>query len=84
MDKKKPTFEQALNRLDEIVKSLESGTTPLDKSLSLFEEGVTLSTYCNDLLEKAEQKVSILIKTNNGKINKEDFIGEAKNNELWK
>ncbi len=82
MDKKKPTFEQALNRLDEIVKSLESGTTPLDKSLSLFEEGVTLSTYCNDLLEKAEQKVSILIKTNNGKINKEDFIGEAKNNEL--
>ena len=42
MPKKEISFEKAMERLEEIVNSLESGESPLDKSLSLFEEGVKL------------------------------------------
>lgn len=40
MSKKNPSFEEALARLEEIVRLLENGEIPLDKSLELFEEGV--------------------------------------------
>lgn len=69
----KMTFEEALKRLEIIVRSLESGNTPLDDSIKLFEEGVKLSGYCNKLLEQAEQKVTMLV---NGK--EEVFAGEGK------
>jgi len=57
------TFEQAVARIDEIVASLEKGDAQLDKSLSLFEEGVKLVETCNSMLDKAEQKVVSLQKT---------------------
>ena len=44
------TFEAAMARLEEIVRALESGNTPLDISLSLFEEGVALVKLCNSRL----------------------------------
>jgi exodeoxyribonuclease VII small subunit len=69
----KMTFEESLKRLEIIVRSLESGNTPLDDSIKLFEEGVKLSGYCNKLLEQAEQKVTMLV---NGK--EEAFAGEEK------
>lgn len=53
-------FEEALNRLEEIVKSLESGSAPLDKSLELFEEGVGLVRECNKKLDSARQKITLL------------------------
>ena len=56
-DKKELTFEQAVSRIDEIVASLEKGDAPLDKSLSLFEEGVKLIETCGTMLDKAEQIV---------------------------
>ena len=40
------TFEQALNRLEEIVQLLEKDTTSLDQSVDLFQEGIQLSNYC--------------------------------------
>jgi exodeoxyribonuclease VII small subunit len=58
------TFEKAMHRLEEIADLLESGTQTLEKSLQLFEEGSELATYCNEQLNKAEQKVQILTKTN--------------------
>ena len=58
------TFEESLKRLEEIVHALESGDTPLEESIKLFEEGVKLSGYCNKLLESAEQKVRLLTKEN--------------------
>ncbi|MBQ2545368.1 MAG: exodeoxyribonuclease VII small subunit [Clostridia bacterium] len=54
------TFEAAIARLEEIVRTLESGSAPLDESLTLFEEGVSLVKLCNARLDTAEQKVKLL------------------------
>ena len=67
------TFETAISRLEEIVKALESGNTPLDNSLSLFEEGVSLMKYCNQKLDTAEQKVRILTMGENGTLTETDM-----------
>ena len=58
---KKPSFEQAMGRLEEIVGLLERGECGLDQSLKLFEEGAKLAGQCEELLDKAEQKVNILL-----------------------
>ena len=79
MPKKDLTFEQAMDRLEEIVSLLESGDSPLDKSLSLFEEGVKLVKLCNSQLEKAESSVKQLINQDGEIIEKEFDIGENKN-----
>ena len=57
------TFEQAAARLDEIVRLLEKGDAPLDKALSLFEEGAKLIKTCGTLLDEAEQTVVRLQKS---------------------
>ncbi len=51
------TFESAAARLEEIVKLLEEGGQPLEKSLDLFEEGSGLAAFCYKKLTKAEQKI---------------------------
>ena len=62
----KVTFEAALARLDEIVKTLERGQAPLDESLALFEEGTRLLGACGKQLDEAEQKVVRLMKGPDG------------------
>lgn len=57
MEENTMTFEQALARLDEIVRALENGQTKLEDSLALFEEGVRMVRLCNDRLDHAEQKI---------------------------
>ena len=57
MATKKLTFEQSIQRLDEIVRRLESGDMPLSDSLALFEEGTGLISSCTKMLDEAEQKV---------------------------
>ena len=67
------TFEQALNRLEEIVQLLEKDTTSLDQSVDLFQEGIQLSIYCSKKINNVEDKVAKILL--NGKI--EDFdVGE--------
>lgn len=66
------TFEQALSKLEFIVKELESGEAELEQSLLLFEEGIRLSGICSNLLKSAKQKVNILIESADG-IKKEEF-----------
>ena len=51
------SFEQSLDRLDEIVKHLEKGDLPLSESLSLYEEGTGLINACSKMLDDADQKV---------------------------
>ena len=58
----KMSFEESLNRLDEIVRHLEKGDLPLSDSLALFEEGTALMTSCSKMLDEAEQKVMKLRK----------------------
>lgn len=60
MAEKKPNFEQAMVRLEEIVSLLERGEAPLEQSLALFEEGSKLLRQCTALLDQAEQKVTLL------------------------
>ncbi|MBQ0125294.1 MAG: exodeoxyribonuclease VII small subunit [Clostridiales bacterium] len=74
MAENKMTFESALSRLEEIVKLMESGDAPLDKALSLFEEGVGLVKFCTGALDSAEQKVKILQKSSSGEIESSDFV----------
>ena len=61
MAEEKLTFEQAMGRLEEIVKRLERGDAPLEESLSLFEEGTRLLGGCSAQLDSAEQKVRKLL-----------------------
>lgn len=56
-------FEEALKRLEEIVRTLEGGESPLDASLELYEEAVALVKVCNSRLDAAEQKVTMLNRT---------------------
>ena len=65
-------FEDCLQRLEKIVQELEKGDVPLEKSLTLFEEGMQLSGACRKELDAAEGKVEILLKQN-GKVHAEPF-----------
>lgn len=65
-------FEECLLRLEKIVQELEKGEVSLEKSLTLFEEGVQLSSACRKELEQAEGRVEILLKKN-GKLQAEAF-----------
>ena len=56
------TFEEAMQKLETIVRQLESGEETLDRSLKLFEEGTKLSAFCYDQLQRAEQKITEVTK----------------------
>ncbi len=66
MEQPSVNFEQAMNRLEEIVRQLERGEAPLDQALALFEEGTGLVKTCNGLLDEAELKVVRLVKGADG------------------
>ena len=55
------TFEEQLKTLESVVEKLERGDLPLEESLSLFEQGVTLSEACKKELEAAEGRVQVLL-----------------------
>ena len=77
-DKKEKSFEEAMARLEEIVRALDGGSAGLDDSLGLFEEGIALVKLCNAKLEGAEQKVKLLAKGDDGNLVETDFAGGAK------
>ena len=60
MKKTTKDFESAISELEQIVKTLEEGELPLEKSLELFERGVKLSKFCHSTLEEAERRIEIL------------------------
>jgi exodeoxyribonuclease VII small subunit len=60
MDATIKDFEAAIGELEGIVKRLEEGDLPLEKSLELYERGVQLSRFCHARLEEAERRVEIL------------------------
>ena len=61
-----PTFEQALQQLEQIVQKLEKGELPLEESLKLYEDGIRLSRLCHGKLEEAEGKIEMLLKDARG------------------
>ena len=65
-EKAELSFEEAASRIDEIVRMLERGDAPLDKSLALFEEGAKLIKSCGKILDDAEQKLVFLQRSADG------------------
>jgi exodeoxyribonuclease VII small subunit len=60
------TFEDQLGRLEEIVGALEAGNLPLEESLRIFEEGVSLARGCARYLDEAERRIEILVRDEAG------------------
>jgi exodeoxyribonuclease VII small subunit len=70
-------FENALARLESIVEKLEKGELALEEALKLFEEGVTISQFCNTKLDEAERKVEILLQNKEGQLSEESYHPEG-------
>jgi exodeoxyribonuclease VII small subunit len=66
-------FEEAMERLEQIVESLEGGDLTLEESLKIFEEGMKLIRFCSKKLEEAEQKVTLLVKESGGTLTQQPF-----------
>ena len=75
MKKEEQSFEYLMKRLEEITNKLEKEELNLDESVILFEEGMKLSKMCNQTLEDAEKRISILLE-NNGELVEENFVPE--------
>ena len=68
-------FEEAIKKLEEIAKELETGELGLDESVKKFEEGMELSKVCTKMLNEAEKKINILI-SDGEELREENFIPE--------
>ncbi len=68
------SFEDKMKKLEEIANELEKGELNLDDSVSKFEEGMKLSKECSKMLEKAEKKITMLIKDDDGNLSEEKFV----------
>ena len=66
MAAEKMSFEQSMTRLEEVVRTLESGSATLDESLKLYEEGIALVRACSTKLDEAENKIRLLNVTQDG------------------
>lgn len=64
---KECTFEENLEKLEVIVKNLESGNIPLDDAIENFNEAMKLAKLCDDKLKNAEEKVNSIL-NKNGKL----------------
>ena len=65
---KQPKFEEALARLEAIVKGLEEGDLKLEESLRLFEEGVSLTRLCATRLDEAQRRIDLLTRGTGGEL----------------
>lgn len=61
MAAKKSSFEEKLNRLQEIANALEKGELSLEEMLKTFEEGIKVYRECNTILESTEAKIQMLM-----------------------
>ena len=72
-EKKELSFEENLEKLEGIVKKLESGDTPLDDAINEFTEAMKLAQECDKKLKNAEEKITKIL-NKDGKL--EDFTVE--------
>ena len=77
MPKKELSFEEAMEKLEELVNSLESGDFALEESLKLYEEGVKLVNLCNKKISNVEKSIKILLNSD-GELVEEDFVSNDK------
>lgn len=72
LEKEEITFEKAFQRLDELLKKLNSSDTPLEEALHCYEEADKLITLCNARLSSAERRIETLIKNRQGDVAVDD------------
>ena len=73
MTKKKVTFEESMERLEQIVRIMERGEAPLEESLNLFREGTQLVAGCSKLLQEARLQVELVTQGADGMPEMEAF-----------
>ncbi len=73
MKEQNMTFEQNMQRLEQIVRAMERGDVPLEESLKLFQEGTALVEKCGKLLDEAELQVKKIVTAADGSPMEEDF-----------
>ena len=66
MNQQNQSFEQNMQRLEQIVRQLEKGDAPLEESLTLFQEGTKLIGSCSKALDQAQQQLKILLRHEDG------------------
>lgn len=76
MNRKNATFEENMQRLEQIVRAMERGDVPLEESLKLFQEGVSLVDSCGKLLDEAELQIKKITAAEDGTPCEEAFIDE--------
>ena len=76
MSQKKPTFEENMKRLEEIVRAMERGEVPLEESLKLFQEGTELVRTCGKLLDEAQLQIKKITAGADGTPVEETFHAE--------
>ena len=76
MAKKQPTFEESLAELEAIMADLESGELTLDKMMARYVKGVKALQLCRKVLDDAEKKIELLVKTKNGELETKPFPAE--------
>ena len=76
MSKQSKTFEESMNRLEQIVRAMERGDVPLEESLKLFQEGTELVRNCQKLLDEANLQVKKIMTAADGSPVEEDFRDE--------
>ena len=77
MNEKNMTFEQSMQRLEQIVRAMERGDVALDESLKLFQEGTELVRSCQNLLDNAELQIQKVTAAADGSPQMEEFTDEA-------
>ena len=77
MNKETKTFEENLQRLEQIVRTMERGEAPLEESLKLFQEGTELVRVCGKLLDDAQLQVNKVLTAADGTPVLEEFADEA-------
>ena len=76
-EKNPPTLETAMQRVSEIVSSMESGDMPLEKLIESYEEGTALVKMCQEKLDAAEKRIQIIARNARGQVSLEEFDAEA-------
>ncbi len=73
MSKSNFNFETSLQQLEQLVQQMEQGSLSLEESMRAFEQGVALTRECQQALDKAEQKVQLLMQDAQGKVTEQAF-----------
>ena len=76
MNKSNKTFEESMQRLEQIVRAMERGDVALEESLKLFQEGTELVRSCQKLLDEAQLQVKQIMTAADGSPVEEDFRDE--------